>query len=797
MNSLENCLKLLSGETNEEKFAGLFLVTKIIKNDDQVTIKKVAEAVGLDFVTKLLNSKSIEEESNIQAELGLHIISAFVLDPELAQASQMKKTVFPVLLNFLGDQKEELQQDFVIESFKILNYILYYNPEDRGLIHFIQNSEAVENAFIGFLRLEDEEETLLNTIYVIQILFRLLNDQNSIKKQICHALLSRLTKIFKENQSELKFIVLDFLVDLLFSQGSFRIESKEIENETLNNLREGIKNILINLVGQTQREQTFKLIAGCLTKFGESWAIEQEEEEKSNDNNNNNDINIEIENENEIQQKKNIQQKSSNLKFEEKNKKVQKNSEFIELFIRLTYIEIRLILEDYEHEQIKINTYLPYLLLIMEHSTNFLSLERSEFEGLRSKQTKTKIAAKWIDLANFELSKVHSVMLETLSVVIQFLKLIEHDEKIWQPLLYSLSPVIRIFGLWMTHKNISNRQDVISLIPFITKIISKSGEFSNDLVAFILPGIFHISSKEKEEQNLFANEELMELVVSFANNNLNELMQENYQKGNQEELIGSIFGTLLNLVKYIIYHINKVKSEQKNLLLNLQKLQPTILRSIKMTQEIFNQKNIMENKEIVGISFVGSYLSALVASMLRLGSIFDEMYSPAFFVHEYLYRILIFKTQSQDSSIWENCRVFWLSTITELGHFMATFSHSKSKSKPKSISNSIAKLNLNSNQNSNQNQNSNSNSNSNSNFDYLPLLIKSGWIQDFLLILDSNKEHFLLRFSDQELIDSIDFFFSSLVLIGKNEIKKYILEKKGIEIAEMYKLKLLKKELEK
>ncbi|KAJ8433311.1 LOW QUALITY PROTEIN: hypothetical protein Cgig2_012879 [Carnegiea gigantea] len=53
---LEDCLKLLRGERDEQRLAGLLLVTKLCNKDDHDSIRKVYEAVGTRFLDRLLRT---------------------------------------------------------------------------------------------------------------------------------------------------------------------------------------------------------------------------------------------------------------------------------------------------------------------------------------------------------------------------------------------------------------------------------------------------------------------------------------------------------------------------------------------------------------------------------------------------------------------------------------------------------------------------------------------------------------------------------------------------------------------
>ena len=54
--SLEDCLKLLKGERDEQRLAGLLLVTKFCKGDDNAALRRVYNAVGIGFLDRLLRT---------------------------------------------------------------------------------------------------------------------------------------------------------------------------------------------------------------------------------------------------------------------------------------------------------------------------------------------------------------------------------------------------------------------------------------------------------------------------------------------------------------------------------------------------------------------------------------------------------------------------------------------------------------------------------------------------------------------------------------------------------------------
>lgn len=57
--SLDDRLKLLKGERDEQRLAGLLLVTKFSKSDDVFSLRKVYDAVGPRFLDRLLRTGNL------------------------------------------------------------------------------------------------------------------------------------------------------------------------------------------------------------------------------------------------------------------------------------------------------------------------------------------------------------------------------------------------------------------------------------------------------------------------------------------------------------------------------------------------------------------------------------------------------------------------------------------------------------------------------------------------------------------------------------------------------------------
>lgn len=84
---VDDCLKLLGGTSDEEKFAGLLLVTKVAQPDDPVVMRRVLEAVGMRFLQRLMTSSGspngASDDSSLMYQcMALNVLSSFcALEP--------------------------------------------------------------------------------------------------------------------------------------------------------------------------------------------------------------------------------------------------------------------------------------------------------------------------------------------------------------------------------------------------------------------------------------------------------------------------------------------------------------------------------------------------------------------------------------------------------------------------------------------------------------------------------------------------------------------------------------------
>lgn len=103
---VDDCMKLLGGKSDEEKFAGLLLVTKAVRSDDLDVMRRVMQAVGMAFVCRLLSSPGspgdASDGSCLYQNLALHLLTAFLSLEELALEIQTDKSFLKIAKLLLG-----------------------------------------------------------------------------------------------------------------------------------------------------------------------------------------------------------------------------------------------------------------------------------------------------------------------------------------------------------------------------------------------------------------------------------------------------------------------------------------------------------------------------------------------------------------------------------------------------------------------------------------------------------------------------------------------------------------------
>ncbi|XP_010672649.2 uncharacterized protein LOC104889192 isoform X2 [Beta vulgaris subsp. vulgaris] len=279
--ALDDCLKLLQGERDEQRLAGLLLVTKCCNNDDHDSIFKVYNAIGVRFLDRLLRTGMAKEnvagretdDREAYLHLGITILAAFCRVPAIAASADMTSNI-PLVLEVM---EKESASSFLEDCYEIL------------LITALKSESAVATLFeSGGLRLlATQLPSLPDGSQVLELSLRLF--QLIISKISLDAIVSRhlselstmvvsIARQFGILQNALKFDLLQ-LIGVIFSS-DHSVALKDALRAMSNNnwstyMRAGVMDILQNRVAPEQKIQALIVAEAMLSLLGEGWLIGQ------------------------------------------------------------------------------------------------------------------------------------------------------------------------------------------------------------------------------------------------------------------------------------------------------------------------------------------------------------------------------------------------------------------------------------------------------------------------------------------------------------------------------------------
>lgn len=138
---VQKCCEVLKGAKNDtEKFAALFMVTKLIKGPDCNTAARKAlfEAIGFTFLKRLLESDNVPDDCPpiMYKSVALSILTCFCHDEAIATHPEMLQNI-PVFLAIVQTSDADDYDDnlmVVSEAYKCLQGIASFEPGQKALL---------------------------------------------------------------------------------------------------------------------------------------------------------------------------------------------------------------------------------------------------------------------------------------------------------------------------------------------------------------------------------------------------------------------------------------------------------------------------------------------------------------------------------------------------------------------------------------------------------------------------------------------------------------------------------------
>ncbi|KAL5786001.1 hypothetical protein ACOSQ2_008393 [Xanthoceras sorbifolium] len=278
--SLEDCLKLLKGERDEQRLAGLLLVTKICEGDDVVSLRRVYDAVGVRFLDRLLRtglgkgnvSGSGGDNRDAYLQLSVTVLAAFCRVPEIASSEDMISKI-PLVLEIMSKQPGTP----VLEECYEFLYLVTTASGDG--VTKLYESGGMKVLALQMSTLPDGSHSMELGIKLVQLMLSKLSLEIVIKDYLSElsVMVATIARQFAVLHNALKFESLHFLSTILSSNYSVPLHDalRIMDVNWSLYMHVGIVAILQNRVAPSDKLQALMLAESMVSIKGEGWLISQ------------------------------------------------------------------------------------------------------------------------------------------------------------------------------------------------------------------------------------------------------------------------------------------------------------------------------------------------------------------------------------------------------------------------------------------------------------------------------------------------------------------------------------------
>ncbi|KAK3211603.1 hypothetical protein Dsin_016309 [Dipteronia sinensis] len=279
--SLEDCLKLLKGERDEQRLAGLLLVTKFCKGDDVVSLRRVYDAVGVRFLDRLLRtglgkgnvSGSGGDNRDVYLQLSVTVLATFCRVLEIASSEDMISKM-PLILEIISKQPGAP----VLEECYEFLYLVTTATGDG--VTTLYESGGIKVLALQMSTLPDGSHSMELGIKIVQLMLSKLSLEVVINDYLSELsmMVTTIARQFAVLHNALKFELLHLLSAMLSSNYSAPLhEALRIMPDVNWSLymHVGIVAILQNRVAPSDKLQALILAESMVSIKGEGWLLSQ------------------------------------------------------------------------------------------------------------------------------------------------------------------------------------------------------------------------------------------------------------------------------------------------------------------------------------------------------------------------------------------------------------------------------------------------------------------------------------------------------------------------------------------
>lgn len=459
---IKKCILILkNAKSDTEKFAALFMVTKLVKSKDCNTAAKKAlfEAIGFKFLKKLLTNNNVQDDCppSVYKSVALSILTTFCNDPELSTHPEMLANI-PVFLEIVQTSDNEDYDDNLIiisEAYTCLQCIAEHEAGQKALIEV----GAITKMSEIYSHQSFQTDEALNILVKLVSRYGPAAWGNDPKP--FHALVNKIALDFATDQSERKFELATILSALLYSCNKSTVIPGSSDETWPQSIYKALNDILTSKIGKNQRDPALKLAANIMDLLGIEWSLSDDENPKK----------------------------------------------FFLLLLQLCAIEVRMQLEDRSFKQAFANGDLvTACFIVLELSINYMATDQLELEQ-KEKQS------------------VYTSLKGAFNAVVSLLTKVSNDknrDKLPDAEKVFVCAMVRVLFAWIAQETTAMREQIYALLPFMFTLANDSfhayrsrklaeknkseGEPMNwdttlmgqiDLLRLMLPALCHLVVEDK------------------------------------------------------------------------------------------------------------------------------------------------------------------------------------------------------------------------------------------------------------------------------------------------------------
>ncbi|KAI3996661.1 hypothetical protein MKX01_009493 [Papaver californicum] len=281
--ALEDCLKLLKGERDEQRLAGLLLATKFCTGDDHSSIRRIYDAVGDRFLDRLLMSgmgkatAGVKEVDNQDAylQLSVTILAAICRVPEIASSIYMISKV-PVFLEILSKGVGPTIYDECYE------FLVLVSTASEGGLSKLYDSGCINVLASSMYSFPNGSHSFELAVRLLQLVLTKIPLETICTKHPSEltCMVAVIAKQFALLHNALKFEMLHLLTVILSSNYAAPVHNSlrfMLNDSWTTYMRVGVVAVLQNRVVSAEKLQALILAESVISIVGENWLIDQKQ----------------------------------------------------------------------------------------------------------------------------------------------------------------------------------------------------------------------------------------------------------------------------------------------------------------------------------------------------------------------------------------------------------------------------------------------------------------------------------------------------------------------------------------